>query len=251
MVIALFQLSSVGAADDWQHPFEADEHSIALYHFDEGQGTWLTDSSKNKSDGQLYGVERAAKPRWVEGKFGNALEFDGLFGWADIPNRESLVGMEKLTVEAWVFIYDPAESTSAATSSLGEIITTPGYSLRMNEDVSRIEFIVCTDGGENENTAKIYSNLIALEEWFHVAGIYDGENCHIFIDGKPADSRHIGTAKGKVKAVMKGRESDTKLDDVNVLRVYSPVSIGGGAHLINAIIDEVRISDCVRYRAEE
>ena len=29
-------------SSDWTRPFEPDEHTVALYHFDEGRATWPT-----------------------------------------------------------------------------------------------------------------------------------------------------------------------------------------------------------------
>ena len=236
------------AGEIWQKPFKADEHTIALYHFDEVSGSGAADSSRNRNKGRLWGLERQPVPLWVEGKFGEALEFDGHFGWLDIPERAYYVGMNNLTVEAWVFIYDPEESSSS--NSLGEIISTPGYSLRMTKDSTRLEFTVYTDGPVDKNRGMVISKPIEFEEWHHIAGTYDGKYCHLFIDGKLADEKQVA-AEGNVKAVMKGRKPDGQHDSPSTLRVYSPVSIGGGVNPINAVIDEVRISDCVRYKLKK
>jgi len=233
----------------WQKPFQPDENTIALYHFDEGQDSRIADSSKNKNNGKIYGIERKPLPRWVEGKFGNALEFDGLYGWSDIPDREYLVGMDELTIEAWVFVYDPEESCTTARSSSGEIITTPGCSLRMTKNADRFEFVVYTEAAERNNRTVVLSKPIEYEEWHHVAGTYDGHKCRIFVDGDLAGTNETGESEKKIKAVMKGRTPDPQLDCPRILRIYSPVSIGGGVNLLNGIIDEVRISDCVRYEA--
>ena len=37
--------------------YEKDEHTIALYHFDEGQGEILKDSSGNGYDGTIVGAK--------------------------------------------------------------------------------------------------------------------------------------------------------------------------------------------------
>lgn len=60
-ILVLLALAGVGAADDGL---------VAEWHFDEGSGSVLYDSSGNGNDGAIYGAT------WVEGKFGRALEFD-------------------------------------------------------------------------------------------------------------------------------------------------------------------------------
>ena len=51
---------------------QSDEGLVAEWHFDEGAGSVVEDSSGNGNDGVIYGAT------WVEGKFGKALSFDGV-----------------------------------------------------------------------------------------------------------------------------------------------------------------------------
>jgi len=46
---------------------------VGIWLFDEGKGDLVKDSSGNKNDGKLMNG-----PKWVDGKFGQALEFDGV-----------------------------------------------------------------------------------------------------------------------------------------------------------------------------
>jgi hypothetical protein len=55
--------------------------------------------SGNGNHGKIFA------PKWVEGKYGSALEFDGSGGNADyvkIPGSDSLSITEAITMEAWV-----------------------------------------------------------------------------------------------------------------------------------------------------
>ncbi len=60
--------STVRYAANFRRPttrFEPDAHTVALWHFDEGQGTTLVDSSTNATHGELQiGGERRT-PRWM------------------------------------------------------------------------------------------------------------------------------------------------------------------------------------------
>ena len=68
---------------------------VGVWLFDEGKGDIATDASENGLDGELID-----KPKWVEGKFGMALEFDGQSSYVQIPAHEN--PNEAITVSAWV-----------------------------------------------------------------------------------------------------------------------------------------------------
>ena len=53
------------------------ESIVAAWLFDEGNGKTASDSTGNGHDGS---IEAGAK--WVNGRFGKALEFDGTAAWA-------------------------------------------------------------------------------------------------------------------------------------------------------------------------
>jgi len=65
--------------------------------FNEGAGQVAKDLSGNGNDGNLQG-----ETKWVDGKFGKALQFDGKTGYVDIASSKSLGFSKALTVEAWV-----------------------------------------------------------------------------------------------------------------------------------------------------
>lgn len=248
VVFLVFSSTSlVSAAENWREPFEPDEHTLGLWKFDKREGTTVLDSSRNLNHGKLFGLERQPLAAYTEGKFQNGVETCET-GWVDIPDRDYYLGMDKLTVEAWVYIYDPRESIGVLKSKFGEIVSTPGYILRLDEKAERIEFMAYTEKG----VVSAISSPLKFEEWRHVAGTYDGKVCKIFIDGQPAAStQSSGAGGGRIVRGRAGRPADRQLDSLTTLRPYSPVTIGGGINSLSAIIDEVRISDCVRYESRE
>jgi hypothetical protein len=70
------------------------ESIIGIWLFDEGKGDVAEDSSENGFDGKIM---NGAK--WVDGKFGDALEFDGADDYVDFGNDERLKP-QQLTVAA-------------------------------------------------------------------------------------------------------------------------------------------------------
>lgn len=237
----VFILCGAGKANSWEKPFVADEDTVGLWHFDGAAGSKVADSSRNENHGKLFGLERRMLATCAEGKFSTGVACCES-GWVDIPEKSCYVGMDKLTVEAWVFLREP-EIGGSGRSKLGEIVTTSGCTLRLTEDANGIEFMVHTEKG----IVAVTSRTMEYEEWHHVAGTYDGKECHIFIDGKLSDRAKSGEGGGRVIAARTGREPDRQFDSPTVLRLYSPVTIGGGVNGIRAVIDEVRISKCVRY----
>jgi len=68
---------------------------VGMWQFDEGKGDTAGDSSGNKHDGTLMNG-----PKWVKGKLGSALEFDGKDDYVLVH-----IGTppQSLTLEAWIY----------------------------------------------------------------------------------------------------------------------------------------------------
>jgi len=69
---------------------------VAIWHFDEGAGITMLDSSGNNNVGTLING-----PVWTSGKLGNALQFDGVNDYVDVGNGESLK-LQDFTIEMWL-----------------------------------------------------------------------------------------------------------------------------------------------------
>ncbi|MCK4735849.1 MAG: carboxypeptidase regulatory-like domain-containing protein, partial [Methanophagales archaeon] len=69
---------------------------IGEWHFDEGTGGIVVDSSGNGNNGTINGAT------WTTGKIDSALNFDGVDDYVDCGNDASLNITEAITIEAWV-----------------------------------------------------------------------------------------------------------------------------------------------------
>lgn len=77
---------------------EAQRGLMVYLPFDDGRGDTTKDDSPNGNDGQLVGG-----PKWVNGKFNGALEFDGEDDYVVIEKSNSLkFDSGDFTVEGWV-----------------------------------------------------------------------------------------------------------------------------------------------------
>ena len=68
---------------------------IGWWKFSEGRGTTARDSSGKNSPGTLVN-----NPKWIKGKRGGALSFDGISTYVDLPNAPN-VNNSSLTITAW------------------------------------------------------------------------------------------------------------------------------------------------------
>lgn len=158
-----------------QSSAEIDQESIVgVWLFDEGEGKVAKDSSKNGNDGELEG-----KPRWVDGKFGKALDFPkGSNNLVSIPDDDSL-DLEDWTVAAWVKL----ENTGswAAIVIKEEIPNVRNYGLWLQEAAQVLGAHVRADANDYQWSYGV--TPISDSEWHHVAGTYDGNSIRAYVDG--------------------------------------------------------------------
>ncbi|MFA5051089.1 MAG: LamG domain-containing protein [Patescibacteria group bacterium] len=133
----------------------------------------IQDSSGNGNDGTLNGTTR------VTGKWGNARSFNGTSDYILVGDQPSLESMATLTVEAWVKT-DENRLNKAIVSKWQT--GTASYILRTDNtsgNEGKIGFSVYTSGATNV----VSSVTINDNEWHHLAGVYDGTNVKIYVDG--------------------------------------------------------------------
>ena len=66
--------------------------------FDEGAGEEVKDLSGHENHGTLQGL---TKPKWVDGKSGKALSYDGQ-GYVEVPHDDSLSLTGPHTISYWL-----------------------------------------------------------------------------------------------------------------------------------------------------
>ena len=71
--------------------------AVGVWLFDDGSGKVAEDSSGNDHDGSFTG-----EPKWVPGKVGMALDFNGFGDLVEIPRFGEALPSEEVTIMAWV-----------------------------------------------------------------------------------------------------------------------------------------------------
>jgi hypothetical protein len=129
---------------------------VGMWLLDENKGDIAADSSGNKNEGKLTGG-----PKWSDGKFGKALEFNGSSNYVDIPNSESM-NSDSFTICLW------AKPNQLLIQGLVDKIPPPHWRIFMNSPAGNIEF----DALPGE-IANITTPVTAVGRWDHIAATYD------------------------------------------------------------------------------
>lgn len=141
--------------------------------FDEGSGLIAEDASNFNNDCTLKG-----NPKWIDGKFGKALELDGAT-WGEVADADSLDLTSSMTLEAWVKLYGGGEGTQSAIEK-GSAWIDGEYNLAAlysNGTILQIK-----DLPEECNDDNIGTN-IQDNNWHFLAGTWDGTAIKLYLDG--------------------------------------------------------------------
>ncbi|MBU0509520.1 T9SS type A sorting domain-containing protein [bacterium] len=198
--------------------FATDSHTRLLIHFNEGSGTIAYDASGNNLHGAIYG-----NPEWTGGRYGTALRYHGGPDGVNFGDSD-LLKPPILTCEAWVYADSIPPGERLIVTSAKDYY---GYALMLWE--SGNPAFDC----QSSNTRHIAMSPdpLTIHRWYHLAGTFDGSTVRIFVDGicKASVSGSLWPATWPLLVGI----------DVTGPPYYSDPFYG--------IIDEVRISDVVRY----
>ena len=163
-ILILFILSGIASMS-----LALDKGSVVgMWLFDDGKGDIATDSSGNENDGDLMGG-----PKWVDGQFSDALEFDGAGSYVNILNSESL-NSDSFTLSLW------AQPNQLRIQGLVDKTPAPQWRLFMNSPAGNVEF----DGIPGE-IGNITTPATSVGEWSHIVATYDSgtETAKIYFNG--------------------------------------------------------------------
>jgi len=158
-----------------------DMKGLVLYlTFDEGSGTVTKDASGKGNNGTLTG-----KVDWVDGKRGKAIQTNDDAGgnYVVVKNNASLNPPTAMTITAWANVMTvPDGHVSLVTKADTWMIHVSNW--RGTAGALDWEPLFWTPGFVAWQTKA--SAVVKMNEWHHIAGIYDGANVITYIDGKEA-----------------------------------------------------------------
>jgi len=202
------------------------ESAVGIWLFDEGSGKIAKDSSVKGNDGDIIG-----KPKWVDGKFGQALEFGEESDWVQITDNPTLRVTEVYTVMAWIKAerhFFPGTQWQGVIAKANNPRSYSFYTDNSKQFLIAIHF-----GGQH--IVGLSGAQVPLDEWTHVAVVVetgkDGGKMMLFTDGK--------LTKETPNAGLKGLPGDSDTEDVVIGRTWE------GARFFGGVIDEVALLKAV------
>jgi hypothetical protein len=185
---------------------------VAHWKLDEGSGTIVHDAGGNGLDGTIQG-----DPKWVTGKIGGALEFDGTDGYVDCGNDGSISDIsETYSVQAWTYFVEATDYPGLfqrgdkTTSSQIEIYLQPAANLTTVHNRDSIYYA--------------YWSSVPLNQWVHIAVVWEKREWKVYYDG----IEQTQTGGGGTAANPETGKT-----------CY--IGLGYTDHPMNGIIDDVRV----------
>jgi hypothetical protein len=163
---------------------------VAHWKFDEQDGDTVRDSGPNRLHGKLMEYAATDK-RWVAGRIGGALQFNGTTNYVNFPGSEELLNPRKSdwTIAFWM----KSTGITPRGHSLNYTQCITGKRERGGEDWS---LEVQTRVRENPGTVVFFAGKSNLQpealgsvnvcdgNWRHVLCIRAGNTLRVFVDGK-------------------------------------------------------------------
>ena len=192
-----------------------------VWLLDDGQGNTAWDSSANRNHGKFSDSKGI---KWVEGKFGGALEFKGT-DYVIIKNTPSLELNETISIALWTKINTVGQYPSLIFKG---ICGKAGYwGLHEMPDTKIIYARIDTTGGINQTSSRI--DNAADGEWHHIVFVFDEGKVVMFRDGKqlPELAYNHGNGFGSKDDLGIGsgfypqdpRELDAVIDEVGIFNI--------------------------------
>jgi concanavalin A-like lectin/glucanase superfamily protein/HYDIN/CFA65/VesB family protein/fibronectin type III domain protein/Big-like domain-containing protein len=187
---------------------------VAAYAFGEGTGPVTGDGSGNVNQASISGAT------WTtQGKFGNALSFDGTSSFVSVPDAATLDLGATGTMEAWVKLAAVGRWNGLIAKGSANDDAAHNYAIEV-DDTNRVR---CSLGnGISANVVASVTTLTA-NQFYHLACTWDGTTVSLYIDGALNASIGQGlTPTGNTAPLSIGQ-------------------FGGNSDRLSGVIDEVRI----------
>ena len=163
----------------------SDPSLILWLSFDELNGNRVIDHSQHGNHGTVVGNRQL-----VAGRFGNALTFNGVSDWVEIPHHNSLTVDTSVTVMAWI----NTPRSQGPQRALWQGIIAKNNDFRSYSLYTATGDLVHLSVGENLGAGSATSErTFALNTWQHVAAQVDSNGVQRYwINGERAGNFQLG-----------------------------------------------------------
>ncbi len=154
----------------------------------------------------------------------NALQFNGTNQYVDCGNNATIqITGPAITLEAWIYAWAWGDS-SYSGPIIAKTANERGYSLRCGAG-GKLNFIVSSAGNVSRAITDI--PVLILNTWHHVAGVYDGSNLIVYVDGREVKritrAANIGGTSNPLWLASDGyaptRHFNGKIDEVRIWNI--------------------------------
>lgn len=183
---------------------------VGYWSMNDGSGIVAKDSVGN-NDGILQNG-----PTWIAGNYGNALQFDGINDYVDIPDSNLWAfGTNDFSISMWVFFNAFTITNSLISQHLNDLSNWKIYSTSSG---STLTFYI------NSIPQVSATANLATGKWYHIAFVKSGGVGRFYINGVSIGSGAVSSVPNVAKRVTIGAGDE-----------------GGPGYWVNGIIDEVSI----------
>jgi len=172
MVIGLIFADLGYAKIDW-------ETAVGIWLFDEEKGDVASDTSGNGNDGQLMNA-----PKWVEGKFSKALEFDGKDDYVEVSD---ITTPAIITFSCWFKKLGGGNGGVPRLHSRGTGPWALEFGIGNSAIANQLGFYIAFTDGSTTGWNGVFEPQ--NDVWYHTVVSYDGSEVKMYVDGKEVTSR--------------------------------------------------------------
>jgi Concanavalin A-like lectin/glucanases superfamily/FG-GAP-like repeat/HYR domain len=186
--------------------------AISQWNFDEPMGSIALDTA-GPNPGALIN-----DPTRVAGKFGSALQFNGVNQIVNVPNSASLNVPQRFSISLW---FRPGQNLNAASGRKDLFKKFLSYWLILNYPANdgKISFVLNSGGYVVRSTTSSWNS----NQWYHIVATHDGATMKLYINGALEGSSVVG---------------------ISAAASTYPVQIGGNTeqgHWFPGAMDDVRL----------
>lgn len=158
-------------ADTGVDLYDPERSTVALWHFDEMSGNTAHDNSGDENHGTVRGA------KWVAGKLGGALEFDGMNDYVDIPH--DILPQDAFSITLWFLPKAPFGNTKRM-----DLVASPPATIRNDDRPDFGSNLAFTIYSTTRRYHTINPTVIpSTGRWHHVAAIYDKSVIKLYLNG--------------------------------------------------------------------
>ncbi len=167
---------------------EVTPNTVALWHMDEGEGDVIHDASGNGYDGAISGA------RWVKGRIGKALAFDGEDDYVDLDQHAGKLDFyAPATISLWFKSDEDAIQGSGFLWSLGERVERgidKHFVINLGETTSALENEQVSIAIQDLSHRHVYYAspsrlwIAGGPTWHQLTVVVDGSRTRAYFDGE-------------------------------------------------------------------